>query len=73
MEKHKKKYTCIAKVGTQNLPQFVKYRCNDLNNFIQFITKKYDVYYFNVFSNKGTNKNLMLYTWGKHKGLQPSY
>ena len=73
MEKPRKKYVCIAKVDSGALPQFVKYRCNDLQNFIQFITKKYNVYYFNVFSNKGNDKNLLVYTWGKYKGLQPAH
>lgn len=70
--KPRKKYVCIAKVDNGVNSSFVKYRCNDLQNFIQFITKRYNVFYFNAFSNTGTNRGLMMFTWGSKKGLQPA-
>ena len=68
-ETSKRKYVCIAKVNNNT---FVKYRCNDLQNFIKFITLKYNCFYFNVFSNKMPNKGILLYTWGSRKGLEPA-
>lgn len=71
IKKNKKKFCIIAKVGKD---QFVKYRSNDLTNFFNFLIKKYGtVYYANVFSNKGADENKMIFTYGKHKGLQPAY
>jgi len=70
-KKNKKKFCIIAKVGPDH---FVKYRSNDLTNFFNFLIKKYgSVYYANVFSNKGPDENKMIFTYGKHKGLQPAY
>jgi hypothetical protein len=70
-KKDKRKFVIIAKVGNDN---FVKYRCNDIENCIKFIRNKYlDFRYANIFSKTGINKGKMLFTYGKHKGLQNSY
>lgn len=72
-EKNRRKFVAIAKVKN-NPEHFVKYRFNDLNNFLEFIKRKYPgVLFINVFSNKGINKNMLLYTWGSKKGLQNAY
>lgn len=69
-KKHKKKFCIIAKVGTE---QFVKYRSSNLDNFFIFLNKRYTVYYANVFSNVGADENKLIFTYGRHKGLQPAY
>lgn len=70
-KKHKKKFCIIAKVGAEH---FVKYRSNNLENFFNFLVKKYGVvYYANVFSNTGADENKMIFTYGRHKGLQPAF
>jgi hypothetical protein len=70
--KTKRKFIIIVKVDSIN---FVKYRCNDLNNFFNvFIKNKYpQSRYANIFSNVGANKNQLVKTWGRNKGLQDSY
>ena len=71
MKKYKKQYCIIAKIDSIN---FVKYRSDNLDNFFNFLIKKYpNVRYANIFSNKGVNENKLIYTWGKIKGLQPAY
>lgn len=72
-DKNRRKFVAIAKV--QSSPEhFVKYRFNDMNNFIEFMKRKHPgVLFINIFSNKGVNKNMLLYTWGKVKGLQNAY
>ena len=65
----KRKFVAIAKAENSN---FVKYRFNDLNKFIEFIVKKHNPFFFNVFSNTGINKGLLMYTWGRKKGLEPA-
>jgi len=71
MKKTKKKYCIIAKVDNVN---FVKYRANDLTNVFIFLKNKFpDIRYANVFSNLGVNKNKLMFTWGKNKGLQNAY
>lgn len=69
--KPKKKYVTISKVDKD---KYVKYRVNDLKNFTEFIVKKYPLFrYSNIFSNTGTNKGMLIYTFGKHKGLNLAY
>jgi len=68
--KQKKKFCIIAKI---NNGSFVKYRSNNLDNFFIFLNKKYNVYYANVFSNSGADERKLIYTYGKHKGLQPAF
>lgn len=70
-KKDKRKFIIIAKVGNDN---FVKYRCNDIENCIKFIRTKFiDFRYANIFSKCGVNKGKMLFTYGKFKGLQNAY
>lgn len=69
-EKHRRKFVAIAKA---NKTDFVKYRFNDFNKFLAFILRKFpETYYINIFSNKGADKNKLVYTWGKKKGLEPA-
>jgi len=70
-EKPKRKFVVIAKVDAY---VFVKYRCNDLENFFKrFLLVKYPQARFaNVYCNKGSQKRLLLYTWGNKKGLEPA-
>jgi len=70
--KPKKKYVTISKVDQD---KFVKYRVNDLHNdFTQFIVKKYPLFrYSNIFANTGSNKGMLVYTFGKYKGLNLAY
>jgi len=72
-----KKYVAISKVGyngsmKQNI--CVKYRFNKIDRFLIFIQQKFPaVVWINIYSNDGINKNKLLYTWGKMKGLQEAY
>ena len=64
-----RKYTAIVKTGT--LPDgsniCVKYRFNNINNFLNFIQAKYpNVKWANIY-NKETKQ--LIYTWGNKKGL----
>lgn len=70
-EKPKRKFVVIVKIDSTN---FVKYRCNDLQNFFgKFLLKKFPLSRFaNVYCNKGMNKGRLEYTWGSKKGLQPA-
>jgi len=68
--KKKRKFVAIAKASNGN---FVKYRFNDLKNFTDFVIKKHNPFFFNVFSNTGINKNLLMFTWGRKKGLEPAH
>ncbi len=68
MLKKSRKYVVIAKIQAD---QFVKYRSNDIDKVIKFITTKYPpVKFMNIYSNAGDHKGKMLYTWGKNKGLE---
>jgi hypothetical protein len=67
----KRKFVVIAKVSNDN---FVKYRTNNIENTIVFLKNKYpDFRYANIFSKIGINKGMLLYTYGKIKGLQIAY
>lgn len=67
----KRKYVIIAKINNTN---FVKYRTNNIENTILFLKNKYtDFRYANIFSKIGVNKGMLLYTYGKIKGLQIAY
>lgn len=68
MLKKSRKYIVIAKIQTDH---FVKYRSNDIEKVIKFITTKYPpVKFMNIYSNTGDHKGKMLYTWGSKKGLE---
>lgn len=73
----KKLYTAIAKVGyNKSLQQniCVKYRFNKVDNFLIFIQKKFpSICWINIFNNIGIDKDKLVYTWGKNKGLQRPY
>jgi hypothetical protein len=70
-KKDKRKYIIIAKVSNEN---FVKYRCNNIENCILFIKNKFgDFRYANIFAKGGSNKGQLLFTYGKFKGLQTAY
>lgn len=54
-----KRYTAIVKINNNpdGSAYCVKYRFNDLLNFVSFLDKQWkDWKWFNVFSNKGMNK-----------------
>lgn len=71
-ERKSKKYVGIGKVGyiagKGNI--CVKYRFNDINNFLAFMNRKYTPYWINIFSNDGPDKNRLVFTWGRKKGLE---
>jgi hypothetical protein len=68
MLKKSRKYVVIAKVEADN---FVKYRSNNVEKVIKFITTKYPyVRFMNIYCNTGEQRGKMLYTWGRHKGLE---
>jgi hypothetical protein len=70
-KKAKRKFVVIVKIGNdQTIKNFVKYRTNNIENFIKFMLKKYpNSLWANFYNNTGTNKNAIFKTWGKKKGL----
>lgn len=72
-----RKFTAIAKVGYDKSIQkniCVKYRTNKPENVIAFLQKKFpSVCWINIFHRIGDRKNMLAYTWGKNKGLQPAH
>ena len=68
MLKKSRKYVVIAKIEANH---FVKYRSNDIDKVVKFITTKYPpVKFMNIYCNSGDHKGKMVYTWGKNKGLE---
>lgn len=70
-----RKFTAIAKIGydvtaKQNI--MVKYKFNDLDNFIKFMQRKWQPLYINIFYLAGAERGKLVYTWGRKKGLQPA-
>jgi len=76
MENKGRKYVGIAKIGYNKElknPICCKYRFNDINKFISFVTVKFPaVAWINIYERKGVNKNKLAYTWGNIKGLCPA-
>ena len=71
-----KKYSAIAKVGynKENKTNIcVKYRFNDINDFLKFMNRKYNVQWINIFYRTGEQSNKLAYTWGNKKGLEKPY
>lgn len=67
IKKDYRKYVLIAKVGHE---RFVKYRTNNIQKTIAFITQKYgNCLFANIFYKRGSNKGIKYGSWGKHKGL----
>ena len=68
------KYSAICKVGYDtNLKQpiCVKYRITKMDNFLEFIQKKFpQVAWINIFTR--SDKKLA-FTWGNQKGLKEGY
>lgn len=71
-KKKEKRFIAIAKVGYDpgrgNI--CVKYRFNDLNNFLAFMQRKYTPYWINIFNKTDPQAGKLVYTWGRKKGLQ---
>ena len=67
-----KRFTAVAKVGWDPIRGniCVKYRFNDLNNFLAFMQRKYSPYWINIFYKSGTQAGRLAYTWGRKKGLE---
>ena len=71
-ERPKKRYTAIAKTGydlalKKNI--CVKYRFNDINNFLKFMQTKHQPLWINIFYNTGAEKGKLAYTYGRIQGL----
>ena len=69
-KKPRRKFVIIAKSSAGN---FVRFRTNNINKTLTFLIDKYQIYFANIFSNKGTNRGLLIYTYGKKKGLEPAH
>lgn len=69
--KVKRKFAVIIKIGNdQSIKNFVKYRTNNIDNFLKFMLKKYPAsLWANFYFNTGINKGAIFKTWGKKKGL----
>jgi len=67
MEKPRRKYAIIVKIDSTN---FVKYRSNNIENFLKFALKKYPgLRYANIYSNRGADRTKLIGTYGSKKGL----
>ena len=75
-KKAERKFSAIAKIGyDKNLKQniCVKYRFNNLDNFLNFIQKKHNPFFVNIYFRTGVNARQLAYTWGRNKGLQSAH
>lgn len=70
-KKTKRKFAVIVKIGNeQTIKNFVKYRTNNIDNFLKFMLNKYPAsLWANFYHNTGINKGTIYKTWGKNKGL----
>ena len=70
-KKPKRKYSVIVKIGNdQTIKNFVKYRTNNIDNFLKFMLKKYPTsLWANFYYKTWINKGAIYKTWGKTKGL----
>jgi hypothetical protein len=70
-KKTKRKFAVIVKIGNeQTIKNFVKYRTNNIDNFLKFMLNKYPAsLWANFYFNTGINKGTIYKTWGKNKGL----
>lgn len=77
MKKKSKKYIGIAKIGYDKTIKnniCVKYRFNDVDKFIKFLTLKFpSVAWINIYNKVEPEKNKLVYTWGNIKGLCKAY
>lgn len=74
--KVEKKYSGIGKVGYNKDTKTnicVKYRFNNVDDFIKFMLRKYKVNWINIYHRTGDEKNKLAYTWGSKKGLEKPY
>lgn len=71
--KARRKYKVIAKVPAPETKEgfkFVKYRTNNQEKFISFLTGKFvGAYWANFFDNRGPSTGRLCATWGNKKGL----
>jgi hypothetical protein len=70
IDKPRRKFVIIAKASSGN---FVKFRTNNFERTINFLINKHQIFFANIFSNKGTDRGKMLYTYGKRKGIEPAH
>ena len=74
--KVEKKYSGIAKVGYNKDTKTnicVKYRFNNIDNFLKFMNLKYKVQWINIFFRTGNQANKLAYTYGSKKGLEKAH
>ena len=69
-KKNKRKFVIIAKTSSGN---FVKFRTNNVEKTIIFLNDKHQIYFANIFSNNGPNKGMLIYTYGKKKGIEAAH
>ena len=69
-KKNKRKFVIIAKTSSGN---FVKFRTNNIEKTIIFLNDKHQIYFANIFSNTGQNKGMLVYTYGKKKGIETAH
>ena len=64
-------YTGIAKVGDEEKGIiFVKYRFNSIEKFIEFMNKRYTVFYMNIYANLGLMKGKQVFYYTVRNGIQ---
>jgi len=67
MRKQKRKFVIIAKTDTGI---YLKFKTNNIVNTIEFLKKKYRIFFANIYVNTGNTNGTLVYTYGKNKGLE---
>ena len=67
MRKQKRKFVIIAKTDTGI---YLKFKTNNKVNTIEFLKKKYIIFFANIYVNTGDTNGTLVYTYGKNKGLE---
>ena len=67
MRKQKRKFVIIAKTDTGI---YLKFKTNNIVNTIEFLKKKYRIFFANIYVNTGDRNGTLIYTYGKNKGLE---
>jgi len=69
MKNKRKKFVGIAKVRNEIGAAFVKYRFNDIDNFVKWCNSRYLVSYINIYNNREPNRGMQIASWTSKQGM----